>query len=251
MNLRKLKKAFSIIELIFVIVITSILGIAIANFQDNSLIIARDQFIKDIRKTQTLALFDNKFMERNSTNSLKDISRSKFWFKSLWQVQVSRTRKTVFYTIYFDTPTSQSGKYNFSPSKTFNEIAIDPLTRKLMFGNWKDDRLAGTYKEEDVNTKLNLSLEYGIDEVNFIFLSNRTSVRKNKMNIFFDNLGRPYVLKSKHNLTISGLSNNSDLHPFKYILKEPIQIKLLKNVNQVCFNLEPISGYLHIENCVF
>jgi len=236
-------RSFTLIELVSVIVISALLGVAVMNFPDNSLSLARDQLMKDIRLTQTLALLDDKYLDRNTSES-GHINRSKFWFKSFWQTQLQTSNNKIYYSVYSDTPVLSSGKYNFQPKHS--EMYLNSLTRKYMTGNWKGDGLKGINKKEEVSTNLNLSLEFGITEVKYFFITSKTQGKINKFNIYFDNFGRPHLLHSK-----SKSKFNSTLHSFKYILQEPIQIRLKNSIDETCFNLEPISGYLHIESCIF
>jgi len=231
------------------------------NFPDNNLSLARNQLIKDIRLTQNLALLEDKFLDRNNSSDLGNINRSKFWFKSFWQISFQKAtskkadkQKTLYYTIYSDYP---DDKYSFKLDNNAT-LYLDSLTKKYMIGNWKGD-LSGSHSKDKVTTNLNLSLEYGITYIDFIYIKSKIKGRKNKLNIFFDNFGRPYVLQTKDKKKLNPSSTNNfnnfekdtTLHPFEYLLQEPVQIKLVKNQESVCFNLEPISGYLHIETCNF
>ena len=220
------------------------------NFPDNSLSLARHQLIKDIRLTQTLALLDDKFLDRSTSS--ENVNRSKFWFKSFWQVQIQKANNPIriYYSIYYESPNSK-GIYNFKPDKDNNQskLYIDSLTKKYMIGNWEE--LSGQHLKDEVTTNLNLTLEYGIQSIEFFFLKSHIKGWKNKLNILFDNFGRPYILQTKNKKKLTDFTIDTTLHPFEYLLQEPIQIKLVKEEDEVCFNLEPISGYLHIEDCIY
>ena len=235
-------RSFTLIELIFVIVISSLLGIAVMNFPDNSLSLARDQLMKDIRLTQTLALLDDKYLDRNTTSDLKNINRSKFWFKSFWQVQIQTSYQNIYYSIYSEEP-AKSGKYSFIPAQS--EVSLNSLTQKYMSGKWSESN------KNEYSTNLNLTLEYEITSIQYFFIASKHNGKENKLNIIFDNFGRPYILESINGITQSSLQTYATLHPFKYLLQEPVQIKIVRENDETCFNLEPISGYIHIKNCIF
>ncbi len=122
------RQAFTMLELIFVIVIVGILSfIAASSFQRNTVIEAVDQVVSHIRYTQHLAMMDDKFTPSNAN-----------WFRGRWKIA-------------FDANNS----YSISSDKNFNNIiettdfAVDPLD--------SNSRLTGT-----TNEKLNLAKKFGI-----------------------------------------------------------------------------------------
>ncbi|MBR4141341.1 MAG: type II secretion system protein, partial [Campylobacter sp.] len=73
----KLAKAFTMIELVFIIVIVGILAaVAIPKIERNGLIEAADQIASHIRYTQQLAMNDNKF-SANDDN----------WHRKAWRIE--------------------------------------------------------------------------------------------------------------------------------------------------------------------
>ena len=186
-------------ELLVVITIVAILGVATMNMPDNSLAMFRDRAMKDIRHTQSLALFDDKHQDRPKTNSLIDINKSRYWFKSFWQIKFLDKNYTIF-----------SDKYPFDNIPQEIETAINPLDRKSF----------SVQIDGDIKITSNLA--------NW------------KNSILFDNLGRPFYDV-----------NTTEPHPFKFLIQESFQIKISKDSDSLCFQVEPISGYVHIENCIF
>ncbi len=117
-----MKKAFTMIELVFVIVIVGIISAMIApNFQGNSLRQAADQVISHIRYTQHLAMMDNKFDPNDTT-----------WFKERWQLFFSKTtsgsNNLWTYSIFSD------NNHDGNPNEV--ELASNPLdsTKRLTGG---------------------------------------------------------------------------------------------------------------------
>jgi Tfp pilus assembly protein FimT len=235
------KRGFTTLELVFIIAIISILSTIVIRNSDNSLLVARDQLIQHIRYAQDLAMFDNKYRSKPVSSSAEDFSETKFWFKSMWQLKIGTTADTIFYAIYSDSSTN-STTTNFNRTIHKKELAVDFETKRLLVGAWKG--FGSTYsgiKEEEAIPKLNLTRFYGIEKVE----SNLTFGKwdKNQITFSFDNFGRPYYFYKS--------GTNGALHPFEYLLKEEVQIKLSKNGDIVCFNIEPISGYISIESCIF
>ncbi|MDD2358616.1 MAG: type II secretion system protein [Thiovulaceae bacterium] len=99
------KSAFTLLELIFVIVVIGILSaVFIPRFGQNKLSQAANQLISNIRYTQHLALIDDTYDENNAT-----------WYKNRWSINLCQAK----YKIMSDTRT-----------------ALDPLTKEPMDGNF-------------------------------------------------------------------------------------------------------------------
>ena len=165
-----MKKAFTLIELIFVIIVIGILSAVLApSFKRNPLQEAADQIASHIRLTQQLALHDNKF---NPTNSN--------WYKKRWQIRFFKkssaskdgTAKWA-YAVFSDK--------NLDGNPNNNEIAIDPLTNTYISGGFNIN-----YSNAKTNKKTAIGEKFGISSVTFTGGCAGASTR-----ISFDNLGRP------------------------------------------------------------
>ncbi len=238
------KKSFTVLELVVVIAILGIISAVSIQIDNNNLIIARDQLMKHIQYTQSLALFDDKFKFKPDSNSNEDIANTKYWFKGMWQVQIQMSKNQIFYSIYHDRATF-NGTWNFQPAtaKTNNdEVAIDPETRKYLTGLLNDD--------------LNLTYKFNTQSIKIRYKSGqeyeKSITEGNTILIFFDNFGRVYLFPTKGRMTLSAYADdNTTLHPFKHQLRETVQFKLSdKSKDSLCFNLEP-NGYIYIEDCSF
>lgn len=181
-----INRAFTMVEIIFVIVIVGILSaMAVPRFNQNGLDLALKQLAMHIRYTQYLALQDDRFDA--------DV---KYWYKQRWQIifyknitntaaHCSRNLKGAWgYTIFSDDPNYAgkpdpkemaknpqninqvlSGGYN-------NSICIDNAENKIGFKSMKELRLGEQYGIKDI--KLSSSCKTG-----------------RSMRISFDYLGRP------------------------------------------------------------
>jgi prepilin-type N-terminal cleavage/methylation domain-containing protein len=152
-----MKKAFSMIELIIVIVVIGILAVVmIPRIDSNRLQEAAVQVVSHIRYTQHLAMVDDKF----------DAGDDK-WFRENWQIEFVSGSTEVGYKIYSD--------QNHLGSANNSELAIDPLTRKRFS------------EDSDVT---NLKTKYGVTQVEFSDNCKGDGAGKE---LSFDFQGRPHI----------------------------------------------------------
>ena len=87
-----MKKAFTMIELIMVIIIIGVLAVVIITRSgSNKLAEAAVQIVSDIRYTQHLALIDDKFNPLVAN-----------WYRQRWQIAFSTAHSTRSYSIFSD-----------------------------------------------------------------------------------------------------------------------------------------------------
>lgn len=161
-----MKKAFTMLELVFVIVIVGILAaVIIPNTRTNPLQEAAIQLISHIGYAQHLAMVDDRYGQVQPGNDN--------WFISRWQFYSHASNGDNVYTIYSDRDLDDVA------NPDIGEIAIDPLAGKQMTGS----SLYGN----NIVKKMNLTDSYGINAVNF------TGGCAGVQRIFFDFLGRPHT----------------------------------------------------------
>ena len=229
----KLYRAFTILELIMVILIVGIISVIIApNFQGNSLRYAADQIVGHIRYTQHLAMMDNKFSVTNAQ-----------WFKQRWQIRFSKTvgsDNEWSYTIYNDSAANTSDGF-----PNISEMAKNPINPTVQYLSGGYSAGSIKYSSSKATKELNIGHEYGIKGVGF---SNDCNVATGGEIIAFDNLGRP----------LSGNMSNLDKEykngAKNMLLKKQCQIELC--LGHACKNsfdseklkiaIEPETGYVHI-----
>lgn len=156
--------AFTMIELVFVIVIVGILSVMIApNFQGNNVRQATDQIVSHIRYTQHLAMMDNKFDQTDP-----------FWFRERWNISFDEDSGAINNQVY---GISNDRNQNQLLGDV-NEYATNPLDSSI--------RLSGDFGAIGISRTetMDLTAEYGITDVNNTCSTTRS--------IYFDNLGRPY-----------------------------------------------------------
>lgn len=192
-----MKKAFTLIELIIVIVVIGIVvAVAFPKFKRENLIEVADQVLQDIRYTQHLAMIDDKFNPNDNE-----------WYKTRWTIEFTEnsslgsisdcsggaSRNCLTYQIYSDL--SKSGNLNSS-----DEVAKDPSdSNRYMSAGWSGISNADKAR---VNKKLNIELKYAVNDVDF---TGGCGHQGNK-SISFDELGRPY---RKVSTTGGGGSSNA------------------------------------------
>ncbi len=169
---RLLHSAFTMLELVFVIVVIGILAAAIIpNTKTNPLKEAAIQLLSDIRYTQHLAMIDDKFNPNDNE-----------WYMGRWQLifyNGLNSNSVPSYTIFSDNST-----YSGDPS--FGEIAINPLNNLLMTGGYSG---SSTLDIRNTNfngtSNMNLGVKYGV-------VSYQLSGGCSGARISFDYLGRPF-----------------------------------------------------------
>lgn len=214
----KLKKAFTMLELVFVIVVAGILAaVLIPKINNNRLHEAADQLVSHIRYTQHLAMMGDKFDANNAS-----------WYKTRWQLLFSESagsNNKYAYTIFSDTSGGSSG--NPDPA----EMAKNPEdSSRLLTGGFSGSIVYGSDKR--ITKSLNIGTKYGITDVSF---QGGCAIGVSKR-IAFDYLGRP-------------LKGNAATHTSAYmkdrLVKEQCNITLTNDVGNITISVEPETGYAY------
>jgi len=235
-----MKKAFTLLELIFVIVVIGILAaVIIPNTRRNPLHEAAIQLVSHVRYTQHLAIIDDKFDENEV-----------FWFRQKWQLAFSTAAGTNSYMIFSDSPALIGGAYDGNPSAnntyTKVEVARNPNDNNkyligVPFGSFNNS------ETKKLSLELNIGKKYGINTITVSGGSTGSGARR----ILFDYLGRPYRGNTS-STSAAALQSSVDK-----IAKTAIYIKLCtgicvnpktsaNNSNEIVIKIEPETGYAHI-----
>lgn len=152
-----MKKAFTMIELVFVIVVVGILSaIMVPKYEQNLVLEGTQQIAEHIRYTQHLAMLDSK-IDPNTAN----------WWRRRWTLQFTNNNR---YDIWSD--------MNNNTVMDNDEIAPDPKNATRL--------LTGDSTNANYNSQLNIGRKFGITNVQF------GGSCQDLTGISFDEKGRPY-----------------------------------------------------------
>jgi len=178
-----MNKAFTMLELIFVIIIVGIVSaMSYSSFQRDELAEAAHQVLEHIRYTQHLALTEKKFTPRDTdytaiSSGTNHGNRNVSW----WQIRFFQSGAQVYYSIYSDR--DREGNVD---TASHQEPAIDPLTKSNMM--YDIATTSSTRKNDDFL----LSTKYNISSIIAGGGCSPASGNPTKVELHFDELGRPY-----------------------------------------------------------
>ena len=218
-----MKKAFTLLELVFVIFVIGVLvATIIPRVDDNGLKEGALQLLSHIRYTQHLALSDDKYKNDDPN-----------WHRGRWQIVFSNSKFSDYqpaYTIFSDHDFGQG--YSGDPTKT--EVATDPAnTSRLLTGGYGTSALDITSSEFKGVKKLNLGKSYGITEVK---LTGGCQYAR----ISFDYLGRPMTGDQS---TMNGAYKAGT----QRLIQKDCKVKISKDDESIYIVIKPETGYASIE----
>lgn len=222
------RHGFTVVELVFVIVLVGILStVAIRKLSssDTSLYEARDQIINHLRYAQHLAMNDDKYLaskeiakfsssiHNGSDDAIKAMSHD--WQSRMWRLQFHNIKNGCekkyesegwTYSVYSENPRA-SGAYDNNPAG-YSTIAKDPLTGKCI-SHYNANNLPGycakvsgsggnckiSNDNRDKNLKLNQ--KFGIVDIEI----KSAGCNAKSPVIYFDSNGAPYCGSGKVKLT--------------------------------------------------
>ncbi len=221
----RLKKAFTMVELLIVIVILAILAsYSIPRFKRDTRSEAINHILSMIRYTQNLALHDTK-------HSIDDTK----WQRSFWRFQIYNCAggSGIYYMIGTDK--------NLNRGIGRAETAIDPANSKFTF--W-DRRKACPKSSDDalmqqVSPNIFLTQKYGINSVTFNCRVRTNRVYNSRAKyIGFDNFGRP----------IHSWSTTRPNYWGHIVGQCRIRFNFIDNsIDPFTIIVEPESGYAYLE----
>lgn len=215
-TLTKQRKAFTMLELVFVIVVLGILAaLALPRMDRDLRQEAADNILSAIRYTQHLALNDDK------TNPFGGN-----WQRALWQIRFTPSGSTWSYTIGANTDYATGGT---DIDKI--EAAIDPINGQYMF----NDNPTNPLNDESPN--IFITKKYGIDTITFNNCQGTQNTTAN--HIAFDHLGRPH----------RGVTNNGSNDYRTYVNTGDCTITFTfesSGITPLVLNIAQETGYAHI-----
>ena len=225
-----MKKAFTMIELVFILVVIGILAATIIpRTRTNPVQEAAIQLVSHIRYTQHLSMVDDNYNASNPN-----------WYKERWQmvfIHSTNANKKYAYTIYSDRTGGSTGDPNVK------EIAKNPQNpSQLMTGGSSGGEAKLSYNHSDFPgmKKLNLGMSYGITDITF---SDSCSVA-NSERIAFDYLGRP--IKGKLGAASGG--GNVTAYESDNLIQSDCIIELTNDVESIKLKIARETGFTCILN---
>ena len=223
-----MKKAFTMMELVFVIVVIGILAaVVMPRTGSNRLNEAAIQVVSHIRYTQHLAVVDNKFNAGDAQ-----------WYKDRWQIFFANTvgsGNTWSYMIFSDSLGASTG------TPDVNEHAVNPLdSSKFLTGGYSAGNIA--HDDSRATKELNIGKKYGITGVDF---SANCKVNTTRLRISFDYLGRP--LYDGPHLLDEAYRDGTTSRLIQYDGGgNPCIITMTSSEGSIEIAIEPETGYAHI-----
>ena len=225
-----IRKSFTMIELVIVIVIAGILaGVMLPRLERNTLNEATNLVTRSLQYTKHLAMHNDIYDATDPT-----------WFRERWEMKFSKTVGSGSMwscTIYSDR-LNQDGIPNIS------EVALNPIdhNRKLT-GGYGGTVIA--FGESDATEEMNIGYTYKILDVDF--LGGCVSGDGQKW-ISFDNMGRPYY-RGAHLLdtpTMDGLQDRRILSRCQIELCTVADCTTATAEEKRVIVIEPETGYIHL-----
>ena len=232
-----MKKAFTLIELIFIMVVVAILATySIPRFKKDTRIDAIRHILTAIRYTQYLALHDSKHLRFDSR-----------WQRAYWQFRVESCANNsgLFYIIATDSSSNRNSTLNANITKA--ETAMDPSNGKYTY--WDKTKECPTSKSFDnLNKKISpnifLTQKYGIDRVQFnCNVYENGIINSTKNYIGFDNFGRVHMDYDENN------NNTAIPHHWGYAVNNCTITFNFKDSSIAPFTIaiENETGYAHLQ----
>lgn len=208
-----MKKSITLVEIIFILVVVSILySISIPKKQDSKLFDATNYIVTYLNYTRYLALIDNKF----------DLDDS-LWHKKWWRLRFENCIKSkggVYFIVTSDDNTTGQAKKSHS--------AKDPLTNRYLYSRYYCDA------KEDESKYVLLTQEFDIAKVELT--CNAT-----------DSIGQ--IIYNDKGEVFSKVANTIDETYTKYEIRQKCYIYLYdKNNNKSTIIIEPKTGYAYVNS---
>jgi len=209
-NINTHSKAFTMLELVFVIVVLGILAaLALPRMDRDLKQEAADNVLSAIRYTQHLALIDNKTDPTDGE-----------WQKKFWSIHFTTAANGSYYNVGSDA--------NKVSGLEKTETAIDPTNGKYMY------HLHTNPVQVNESPNILIGQKYGITAIDATSCKNNNSVAT--LHLGFDHLGRPH--QSFGGSTVPNYSSYK---------KVPCTFKFtMSNGDDFSITIEPETGYAYI-----
>ncbi len=203
------RKAFSILELVFIIVMLGIMaGVSLMYIPQTKLRSAAEALIQNIKYTKSLAQLDDRYftMEDESVSSSVDTNvQSEFWKAGMWQIQFHMTTDDYGYSIYADTGRSASST-NFDGRPMSGDLIAKDSLNKACLSSYSESNLPSECENNRAaEAQLTKTYDVTIDSIQYDSGNNTNCSSSNSTTkrIYFDKAGLPYC----GSVTINGTNS--------------------------------------------
>jgi type II secretory pathway pseudopilin PulG len=223
-------RAFSMLELVFVVVVIGILAATIIpQTKTNPLQEAAIQVASHIKYTQHLAMMDDRY-----DSGRKDDNGDVIWYKDRWQLVFGASANAdnqEAYTIFSDTLGTGVNRGDADEA----EIARNPqnLNQRMTGGYTGAVALDIRHSSFVGMKKLNIGKSYGVTSATL-----GGGCRANWKRISFDHLGRPFQGKQ------SSMNSPYNIGSTQRLIKTICTVTLSDGSDSVSINIEPETGYV-------
>ena len=181
-----IRRAFTMLELVFVIVVLGILAVAIIPQMDRDNIgEAAYQVARHVRLAQHYALVEDRFYNTDPTTPA-----GTDWRKTMWRITFVNGSEGDCYQVHAD-------RDGLGGAPDDEEKAVDPMTKQFVWGG-----TSCRDTQTDVNPGVLLWKKFAVSSVDVC------SVGGTPKNIAFDNMGRPGQIE---NGTMNFLDDDCDI----------------------------------------
>ena len=238
-----MKRAFTLFEVILVIVVIGILAaVVLPRLKSDRLNEAADLFINTLRYAQHLAMVDDKYIADTSLSPYPDAVRArksvKQWYKQWWTFWVWKPRGGTVATcnnrrgpgiaVFSDSPTNNGNNNLYNHKPDLSEVAIDPKTGERIVAC-----ISGN--TQYINDDYNLFERFGIVKVDI----NNSTCGNTRTHLMFDELGRPQCSYTR---------GSNSLIPYQKPITTRVKYTLCADTactDSVSVCVEPVTGYIH------
>jgi len=211
----KRNKAFTMLELVMVIVVLGIMAaLSIPRLERDLKQEAADNILSAIRYTQHLALADDKQMFNNAK-----------WQQRFWHIYFGTCEGKQFYAIGSDDNMESSSNARVD----FTESAIDPANGKHI---WAQDgaSCSGTHDIHEISPNIFIEKKYGVNSI-------APSGGCGNKYIGFDHLGRPHASAFPQSTTPDDAGYMTSTCTFTVTMSDDDTFQI---------DIEPETGYAYV-----
>lgn len=229
-----MKRAFTLLELVFVIGILAIL-FGVGKFytkNDNNIHLAAEQVLADIAYTRALAMLQHPFRAGYGVVATKDE-----WFKARWVLHFSSSKSTAHkqgYAIYLDKNGDGNANVGKVSSLEGREIAVSLLNPTKLLVSGQSGVIDST--DERASGRFDLESTFGVREIELFGSCGKSGSNVIKR-LTFDEFGRLH------------LPLRTATKPYDKVLSATdaqCAVRLKGATNAVCIVLSTLTGHAYI-----